>query len=202
MYSNRIALLAAVAGVSLFAAIPAASAANNQLGGKTVPGVCMLSRQAVIANSKVGQAADKRLKQLADESRSQLDTERKPLQNEIQQFQSTAKSMSESERKSKGQALQQRLQAFRAKAQGLNQRIQLTRSSVMERIGKEVQPLIGSVYHRNHCGLLLDRDAVLGGNMSNDLTSDVVDALNKKMTTIHFNLHKLPKPDKQDHHGH
>ncbi len=198
MYSNRIALLAVVAAASLFSAIPAAHAAKHQLGGKVVPGVCMLSREAVIANSKVGKAADSRLKQLAEQSRSQLDSERKPLQHEIQQFQSKAKSMSESERKSKGQALQQRLQAFRARAQSLNQRIQLTRSSVMQRIGKELQPLVGNVYRRNHCGLLLDRDSVLGGNMSNDLTSDVVDALNKKMTTIHFNLHKLPKSNNQN----
>ncbi|CAM5603160.1 Molecular chaperone Skp OS=Rhodanobacter lindaniclasticus OX=75310 GN=B1991_10760 PE=3 SV=1 [Rhodanobacter lindaniclasticus] len=52
--------------------------------------------------------------------------------------------------------------------------------------------MVAADYTKHHCGLLLNRDAVLGGNTSNDLTSDVVQGLDAKLTTIGFNLEPLP----------
>ncbi|WP_199181807.1 OmpH family outer membrane protein, partial [Staphylococcus hominis] len=104
----------------------------DALGGNPVPGVCMLSREAVFANAKVGQAASQHLKQLADQATSQLDTQRAPLQGDGQAFQQKAQALSEAQRKQQGQALQQRMEAFQTQASELNDRIQLTRSKVME----------------------------------------------------------------------
>jgi Skp family chaperone for outer membrane proteins len=140
----------------------------------------------------VGQAANVRLGQLADQARSQLASQRKPLDTDIQSFQEKAPSLSEAQRKPQESALQQRMQAFKAQADELNQRIQLTRSKAMERIGQEAQPIVASGYQTHHCGLLLNRDAVLSGNMANDLTSEVVQGLDRKITTITFNLEPLP----------
>jgi Skp family chaperone for outer membrane proteins len=62
----------------------------------------------------------------------------------------------------------------------------------MQRIGQDAEPVVGSVYKSHRCGLLLDRDSVLGGNMTNDLTADVVQGLDRKVTTISFELEPLP----------
>lgn len=192
MSSKSIVLAAAVAGVALLSFQPV-HAAN--LGGKVVPGVCMLSREAVVAQSKVGKAARARLQQLAGQARDQLQKDREPLQKDIQAFQSKASSLSKAEREKQQNALEQRMKAFRSRAQELSERVQLTRSQVFHRISKDVDPVIASVYTRKGCGLLLDRDSVLGGNLSNDLTADVVAGLDKKISTIHFNLAPLPKSD-------
>ena len=45
---------------------------------------------------------------------------------------------------------------------------------------------------KHRCGLLLDRDSVLGGNMANDLTPEVVQGLDRKTTSITFDLEPLP----------
>ncbi|BFI95036.1 MAG: hypothetical protein RSP_05460 [Rhodanobacter sp.] len=190
-----VAALAATAGLSFAFAAPVRAAtapAANTLEGNPVPGVCMLSREAVFAQSKVGQAASERLKSLAEQQQSLLESQRKPLEADIQAFQQKSTSLTESQRQQLGQALQQRMQAFQAQAGQLEQRIQLTRGKVMEQIGQQAQPVVNSAYNSHHCGLLLNRDAVLGGNTSNDLTSDVVSGLDAKITSLNFNLEPLP----------
>lgn len=188
--SLLVASLIAACGLSM---APVSSArAAEQLEGNPVPGVCLLSREAVFAQAKVGQAASKRLGELAEQARGQLANQRKPLATDIQSFQQKAASLSEAQRKQQGSALQKRMQTFQAQAGELNQRIELTRSKAMQQIGKEAEPLVASSYKSHHCGLLLNRDAVLGGNMTNDLTDDVVQGLDRKITTISFNLEPLP----------
>jgi Skp family chaperone for outer membrane proteins len=190
-----IAVLAATAGLAFVPAAPAQAAATgaDALGGKPVPGVCLLSREAVFANAKVGQAASQHLKQLADQAKAQLDNQRAPLQKDVQDFQKKAPSLSEAQRKQQGEALQQRMESFQNQAGELNERIQLTRSKVMQRIGAEAEPVVAGAYKSHGCGLLLNRDAVLGGNVQNDLTADVIQGLDRKITTMSFNLEPLPK---------
>lgn len=184
------AALLAATGLSL-APLSSAHAADS-LGGNAVPGVCLLSREGVFAQSKVGQAAGQRLGQLAAQGRAQLDSQSKPLDTDLQSFRQKAASLSEAQRKQQGTALQERVRAFQSQAGELNQRVQLTRAKVMQRISEDAQPIVASAYQSHHCGLLLDRDSVLGGNMANDLTGEVVQGLDRKITTINFDLEPLP----------
>lgn len=193
MNLSRSLLVASLIAASALPALPVSTAhAADNLGGTAVTGVCLLSREAVFAQAKVGQAASTRLQQLADQARSQLTSERKPLDADIQSFQQKQASLSEAQRKQQGEALQMRMQKFQAEAEELNQRIQLTRAKAMQNIGSQAEPVISASYKSHHCGLLLNRDSVLAGNMSNDLTADVVQGLDRKITTTTFNLEPLP----------
>lgn len=174
-------------------AVPVSSArAAADLQGNPVSGVCMLSREAVFAQAKVGQAASQQLSQLADQARSQLASERKPLDADVQSFQQKEPSLSEAQRKEQGAALQQRAQTLQAQADNLNERIQLTRAKAMQTIGQVAEPIVAGSYGSHHCGLLLNRDSVLAGNLTNDLTGDVVQGLDRKITTISLSLEPLP----------
>src|SRR5690348_9641334 len=97
-----VAALAAAAGLSLAPVAPAQAATTpaataNQLEGNPVAGVCMLSREAVFAQSKVGQAASERLKQLATQQQSLLENQRKPLDADIQAFQQKSSTLTEAQ---------------------------------------------------------------------------------------------------------
>jgi Skp family chaperone for outer membrane proteins len=184
------AALVAAAGLSIAPVSPARAA--DPLGGSAVPGVCTLSREAVFAQAKIGQAASQRLNQLATQARSQLDAQGKPLQAEAQSFRQKAASLSDAQRNQQGEALQMRSQAFQQEVEDLDQRIQLTRAKVMQTIGQDAQPIVADAYKSHRCGLLLNRDAVLGGNMDNDLSSEVIQGLDRKLSTIDFNLEPLP----------
>jgi Skp family chaperone for outer membrane proteins len=184
------AALIVAAGLSVAPVSPARAA--DLLGGTAVPGVCMLSREAVFAQAKIGQAASQRLNQLATQARSQLDAQGKSFQAEVQSFREKTASLSETQRSQQGEALQMRSQALQAQADEISQRIQLTRAKVMQTIGQDAEPIAADAYKNHRCGLLLNRDAVLGGNMANDLTSEVIQGLDRKVTTIDFNLEPLP----------
>src|SRR5690606_30178207 len=140
--STLAAALVVAAGLSVVPAQPAHAA--DQLGGSPVAGVCMLSREAVFAQSKVGKAASARLGQLAEQANNQLSSQRKPLDTDIQAFQQKASTLSEDQRKQQGAALQQRMQTFQSQASEQNERIQLTRAKVMQRIGEEAQPVVAA----------------------------------------------------------
>jgi Skp family chaperone for outer membrane proteins len=193
MNQQRCLLVASLVAITGLSAAPmnVARAAEDS-NGSPVPGVCLLARDAVFAKAKVGQATSERLRQLAEQVRSQLATERKPLDADIQSFQQKESSLSEEQRKQQGAALQDRVQMFQAQGDAVTQRIQLTSGKAMQRIGQEAQPIIASIYTAHHCGLLLNRDVVLAGNMANDLTAEVIQGLDRKITTISFNLEPLP----------
>jgi Skp family chaperone for outer membrane proteins len=193
MNLSRSLLAAALVAAAALPAMPVSTVhAADNLGGDAVPGVCLLSREAVFAQSKVGQAASARLQQIADQVRAQLANERKPLDADIQSYQQKQSSLPEAQRKQQGEALQMRMQALQAQAETMNQRIQLTRGKALQNIGLQAQSAIAASYKSHRCGLLLNRDAVLDGNMSNDLTTEVVQGLDRKITTTTFNLEPLP----------
>lgn len=194
---NRIISLLMVAG-----ALPATSAAaqtaptsapaSQPLGGPLIPGVCLLSREAIFANAKVARAANERLQQLATEAQAEVDAERKPVEEEVKKFQAESARLSPEQRTQREQALNARLQPLQAKAQLRAREIEATRTRALGRISDEAQPVIAQVYRAKNCGLLLDRGSVLGGNFGNDLTPATVQALDAKTSTITFNRETLP----------
>jgi Skp family chaperone for outer membrane proteins len=189
--------LSALAALIL-AAVPAASAyaqsgdSSPQFGGPVVSGVCFLSREAVFANAKVGKAASARLKQLADQAQSDIEAERKPVDADVQAYRSQAASLSADQRQSREQALGQRMQKVQADQNLRARELEATRVKAMGQIGQYAQSVITETYRNKNCGLLLDRNIVLGGNMANDLTPAVIQGLDAKVSTISFNLEQLP----------
>ncbi|MEP9360976.1 OmpH family outer membrane protein [Sphingomonas sp. KR3-1] len=168
--------------------------ATPGLGGTPIAGLCLLSRQAVFANAKVGVAASARLAQLAEDVRKELAAERGSLEAELKAFQAEQAKMTQAQRDAREKALSPRLQAAQAKAQQRNAEIDATRQKALAQISDQAQPVIAQVYKAHGCGLLVDRNSVLGGNLANDLTADVVKGLDAKLTTISFNRETLPAP--------
>lgn len=187
-----LATLTAVLPVGAAAAqTPAPQPATQGLGGPVVPGVCLLSREAIFANAKVGKAATARLQQLATEAQAEVDAERKPVEAELKAFQAEADKLKPEQRRTREQALAAKLAPIQAKAQQRSREIEATRVKAMQRIAGELEPVIAQVYKSRNCGLLVDRGTVLGGNMANDLTASVVQALDAKITTLSFNRESL-----------
>lgn len=166
--------------------------AAQGLGGPVVAGVCLLSREAIFANAAVGKAATTRLQQLATEAQTEVDTERRPIETDLQAYQAEQTRLTPEQRRTREQALAARLAPVQAKAQQRSREIEATRAKALERISTEAQPVIATVYRARNCGLLVDRASVLGGNMANDLTAAVVQALDAKISTITFNRETLP----------
>src|SRR3546814_182575 len=139
-----------------FAQTPAAAPA---LGGNPVPGVCLLSRQAIFTNARIGIAASARLTQLGQEAQAEVDGERKPIDAEVQAYQAEQGKLTPAQRQTREQALGPRLQAVQAKAQQRGREIEVTREKAMAQIANEAQPVIAQVYKAKGCGMLVDRNS-------------------------------------------
>jgi Skp family chaperone for outer membrane proteins len=186
--------VAAVALIGLPSAVVHAQTGGSSitLGGPVVPGVCLLSREAIFANAKVGQAATARLKQLAEQAQGQIEAERRPIDADVQAYRAKQSSLSADQRQTQEQSLSQRMQQVQADQQAKGRQLEATRAKAMDQIAQYAQPVIASAYESKKCGLLLDRNAALGGNMANDLTPAVVQGIDAKITTISFNLEPAP----------
>jgi Skp family chaperone for outer membrane proteins len=174
------------------AAQAAPAPAAEPLGGPVVPNVCLLSRQAIFANAKVATAATTRLQQLATEAQTEVNNERAPLDKEQQAFQADFAKLTPEQRLQRQTALEKRIQPIRVKAEQRSREIEATRAKVLAQISDRAQPVIAEVYRTRKCGLLIDRNSVLGGNLANDLTPDVLTALDAKVTPFSFNREALP----------
>jgi Skp family chaperone for outer membrane proteins len=164
------------------------------LGGVAIPGLCMLSTPAIAAHAKVGEAATARLQELQRQAQTEVNNERGAIESDAKAVQAQKATLKPGEYEAKERALQTRLNALQAKANGRSQQWEITRQKALARISVEAQPVIASVYKAHGCGLLVDRNSVLGGNMANDLTLAVVQGLDAKITTISFDLEPLPAP--------
>jgi Skp family chaperone for outer membrane proteins len=182
----------ALAGASSTSVHAQAATSNMPLNGPAISGVCYLSREAIFANAKVGQAATARLKQLAEQAQGQIEAERNPIDADVQAYRAKAASLSAEQRQSQEQALGQRMQQVQTDQQTKGRQLEATRVKAMDQIAQYAQPVIVSVYNSKNCGVLFDRNAILGGNMANDLTPAVVQGLDAKITTISFNLEPAP----------
>lgn len=180
-------LLAAVAFPALAQTAPTP---QPSLGGQLVPGVCLLSREAIYANAAVGKAATVRLQELARAAQTAIDADRAPIEAEVKALEGQPDNAQTNQRRT---AAATRWQTLQGKAAHDSREIEATRAKVLERIANDAQSVIAQVYGQKKCGLLLDRNVALGGNLGNDLTADVVKGLDAKVQTITFERERLPQ---------
>lgn len=174
------------------AAAPSPAPAAQPLGGPVVPGVCLLSREAVFANAAVGKAASARLADLTRTAQADVDAQRQSLEGQAKALEGQADKPQIREQRA---SLAARWQELQLQAAHVGREIDATRTKALERIATEAQPVIAEAYAAKKCGLLLDRSGTLGGNFANDLTPDVVRLLDGRIQTISFERERLAKPE-------
>jgi Skp family chaperone for outer membrane proteins len=155
-----------------------------QLGGPVIPGLCVLSRQAVFDASQVGKSASAQFKTMRDTTQAQVNGEQTKLMAEAKALEGQKASLSSELYLSRQQDLAKRLQGLRQEAAVDSRDLEATRKDVVARIWKETQPVIAAVYKDKHCGLLVSRDAVMAGNPAMDITPAIVSGLDGRLTTI------------------
>ncbi|EDX79580.1 Outer membrane protein (OmpH-like) [Brevundimonas sp. BAL3] len=158
------------------------------LGGPVVPGVCLLSREAVFANAAVGKAASARLAELTQAAQADIDAQRTPLEAEARTLEGQADTVETRQRREQFAA---RWQALQTQAAQVGREIEATRAKALGRIANEAQPVIAQVYASRSCGLLFDRNTAMGGNFANDLTAEVVAGLDARIQTMTFERERL-----------
>lgn len=180
--------------IALMALSPSAPVAAQQaapapgFGGPAIAGVCLLSREAVFANAAVGKSVSAQIAEMTRAAQADVDRQRASIEAEAKALAGLAQDTKTQQRRD---ALATRWQELQRQAAHGGREIEATRAKALVRVADEAQPLIAKVYAEHKCGLLFDRGAVLGGNFANDLTADVVTALDAKIKTMGLEREKL-----------
>ena len=173
---------------------PPSATPPAQLNGPLVPGVCLLSQAGVIERSKIGAAAGARLRSLAQQAQSGLDADKASLERRGSALTAERATLPPAQFQAKAQALNQRAQAIQAEAAERTRQLESTRQKVFGLILQDAQPYIAQAFATHGCGLLVSREAVLGGNMTNDLTAEVVAGLDANAAPLSFDLEPPAAP--------
>jgi Skp family chaperone for outer membrane proteins len=169
-----------------------APSAESSLGGPVIPGLCVLSRQAVFDASQVGKTANAKYKEFRDGAQAFVNAEQAKLVADAKALDSQKGFLAPVQFQDRQQDLAKRLQALRLVAAQDSRDLEATRQDVVVRISKEAQPMIAQVYKDKGCGLLVSRDAIMAGNPAMDITAAVVAALDAKITTIDVERKHVP----------
>jgi outer membrane protein len=194
------ATLAGVAATALstaaFAQAPAAPAAAAPAApavthGTAPPAVCIFNSQAAVATSTVGKFVDTRMKQIVGVVNAELTTERTAIENEAKAIDAGKATLQPDVLEKRSSDLQVRYNAFQRKGQQRQREIETTEQKAYNRVATELDPMVRTAYQQKGCALLLDRQAVLLGNPTMDITPAVVTALNAKITQFTFDRERL-----------
>ncbi len=156
--------------------------------GPLVAGVCLLSRQDLVSHSKIGLAAAARLETLTRASQTEFNGEKARIEARAKALGAKRGSLPPAQLQAQGQALNQRFAALQAQAGVRARQIDDTHAMVAARMVDGAQPYIAAAFAAHGCGLLVAREAVLGGNLTNDLTPEVLVALDAKAAPLTFEL--------------
>lgn len=186
-----LAAFVSAAGCIAAQAANAPAPARPTLGGPPIKGVCLLSEEAVLQQAKAAVAANQRLEQLKAQAQAEVNAARGPLDADLKALQADAAKTPPAEVEKRRQALQARYQTVQDLADQRTREIEATRAKVLARLSSEMQPVLAAAYKAHGCGLLFNRNAVLGGNLEGDLTPEVVKGLDARVTSIPFDREVL-----------
>jgi Skp family chaperone for outer membrane proteins len=169
----------------------AAHAADGvaSMEGPAVAGVCYLSREAVFANAAAGKDAGVQLQKLVTDAQAEIERDKGRAESELLRLGLRGNITADKLTPEQTKAVQE-AQAVQQRAAQRSREIEATRSGVLEQISTAAQPLIAEAYKQHGCGVLIDRGTVLAGNMSHDLTADVVKALDARVKSIPVTLRR------------
>lgn len=187
--ASAIALTSASAAFAQSAA-PAAPPVSH---GSLPAGLCTVSIETAIGTSTVGKFVNTRLQQLVAQVNAELNAEKTSLDNDAKALDGQRATLDQNTLEQRAAALQVRANALQRKAQLRDREMQATQEKALGRIGDELEPLIRQAYQQKTCGVLFNRNAVVGDlvNPANDITGAVVTALNAKITQFQFDRERL-----------
>ena len=173
------------------AAAPAGPAAPPLTITATVPGVCVLSRDALLANSTVGGFVADRIKQLGAVVQAEITSDKTSIENDAKALEGQKATLQPDVYQQRGQAISQRAQAFQEKVQLRQRELEATQQKAVSRILQTASPLVGQVFTQRNCAVLLDGGAALIVNPNMDITPAVITLLNGQLTQFAFDREHL-----------
>jgi outer membrane protein len=169
------------------AAAPAAAPPT----GPAIPGMCVLSQEAVVYTSTVGKYVATRLQQLNSAAQAELTSNATSLQADEKAFEAARAGLSQEQLQQRGAALQGRERDLERTAQIRREELSQTAQKAQARILQEASPIFQQAVRAHNCSIVLSGTGVLVAETSMDVTPTVIAGLNAKITQFEFDREHL-----------
>lgn len=179
----------AALAISFTAAGPAFSA--NAPG----PHILVIDRHAIMTGSKLGENIRQQIMAYEEQVQHDLGPEGEALQNEMQAFQQQSASLAADTRANRNQALQTKQAAYRQKVQARQGLIQGGELVARNRYLAEVGSVVHAIMVERGADAVLEKSAVVDSVNGLDVTNDVIQRLDKKISSFKVPLVKPPPND-------
>ena len=165
-----------------------APVAQAQSFGPPTPGICFLSRERVLGQSKAGMAANVRMAALTQAAEQELSGARTEIAADAKVLQIQKPVIDEAVYQRRAGALALREQSFGALEATRNDQLARTRARVTARILGETARGLAGVIGRRACSAVLEASGAYAVNPRMDLTTEVIGLLDARLSTIDFAL--------------
>lgn len=152
--------------------------------------VLVMNQGEVISKSKAGQSIQTQLQAIGKAAQDQLQAEGQKVQTEGQQLQQTAESLSKDDLNKRAQALAVKQQGVQRLGQIRQAELAQAEAAALTELSKALEPVVLNIMKKKKAKMVLRRTDVAVMDDAVDITDDVIEALDKTVTTI-----KVTKPD-------
>ena len=184
--------LALVLSVLPLASIMAAGAPPPQL---PAPKILVLDRSAILGISKVGQDIQRQIQGMSRQAKADLDARAKALQTQGTALSQQVAVLAPDVKAAKVKEFENKQAALQSDATRKEQALQYSALVAQQQVAKALDPILDDLMRERGANMILDRSVILKGNVGSlDITQDVINRLNGKMSTLKVNLVSPPAP--------
>jgi outer membrane protein len=179
----------------LGAAVLLASAAAAQAGATTV---LVLDTDRVLNASAVGQHIRERLTAIGEEISTELSTEESSVRTEVEQFNADTADQSEEQiagneaLSTRRAELQNRVIQLQVSEQVKQRELTATRNAALEPVHAALSSVLEEIVEEMSADVLVERSLLIYVGEGADITDEVIEKLNTRMTTVDVERVRLP----------
>ena len=149
--------------------------------------VYFIDYSKVMNESNAGKKAQDTLKKLLSSSNKKFNETAKKLREEENKLISQKNVLDKEEYKKKAEALRKKVFNLNKERQENIKNIALKRKKAGDEMLKNLNPILGKYMEENNITVVIDKKNVLMGNKKYEITSQIIEILNKELKSININ---------------
>ena len=149
--------------------------------------VYFIDYSKVMNESNAGKKAQDTLKKLLSSSNKKFNETAKKLREEENKLISQRNVLDKEEYKKKAEALRKKVFNLNKERQDKIKNIALKRKKAGDEMLKNLNPILGKYMEENNITVVIDKKNVLMGNKKYEITSQIIEILNKELKSININ---------------
>mgnify|MGYP000860376819 CR=1 FL=1 len=148
--------------------------------------IVVLDMKYVLNNSKAGKGAQDFLKKSFTENQKKMDKKEESLKKEESDLIAKKNILSKEEFSNKTNELRKKVTDYQKERRTVLEKITKLRAKARKDLLNKINPIIENYTKENNISFVIDKKTILVGNESFDITSLVIDKLNKELPSLNL----------------